>query len=116
MDWDRKMLTKREEMKTYTKYYKVAGITVQVNSNYPISEKTFHPKFKLFETDGLGNDNIILNHHFYLPDNLDSSCSTKTKINNKNQWHIIQTLDSWIYNYTHVLYDYPGQQAIGKLS
>ena len=103
-------------MKTHTKYYKVAGITVQVNSDYPISEKTFHPKFKLFETDGLGNDNIILNHHFYLSDTVDSSCSKKAEIYNKNQWRIFKTRNSWIYKYTPVFAEDPGHPAIGKFN
>lgn len=57
-------------MTLHTKYYKIAGITIQVNSDLPIRENTFHPKFKIFEVDGPGDDSIVINHHFFWDEDL----------------------------------------------
>lgn len=98
-------------MEIHTKYYKVAGITVRINSDFPITDKTFDQKFKLFETMGPGNDNIIINHHFYWPDNLGTIL--KNEIYKKNQWQIFKTKDAWIYKYHPLISGEPEYRAIG---
>jgi len=52
----------------HRRYYKIADITIQVESDLPITDTTFHPKFKLFESGGPGKDTISIRHHFSLPD------------------------------------------------
>jgi len=89
-------------METNIKYYKTAGITIKLISDFPIYEKSFHPKFKLFEVDGPGNDNITIHHHFHLPDLSQYLDSTKKEIYRNEQWKIFQTDNYWIYNYTPV--------------
>lgn len=54
----------------HTRYYQLAGITVQLDSELPIADSTFATKFKLFETDGPGCDIIRLVHRFGLPEKL----------------------------------------------
>jgi hypothetical protein len=44
------------------------SITIQVESDLPITDSTFHPKFKLFEIEGPGEETIYIRHHFSLPD------------------------------------------------
>jgi len=46
------------------RYYEIGGLTVQVESDLPIADDTFHPKFKTFEVDGPGADAIVVRHHF----------------------------------------------------
>jgi len=85
----------------HTKYYKVAGITIQINSDFPITDNTFHPKFKLFETDSPGNDNVVINHHFSIPDKIISYLSSdKSKKLFSNEFlSVYKTKTKWIYKH-----------------
>ena len=67
-------------MRTHTKYFRVADITIELNSDYSISEKTFHSKFKLFESDEPCKENIVINHHFYLPEDIDQLTAKENSI------------------------------------
>ena len=49
------------------RYYGIAGITVQVESDLPYLADTFKPKFEAFAVDGPGEDTVVLHHHFALP-------------------------------------------------
>ncbi|MBU1344822.1 MAG: hypothetical protein KKE44_19230 [Proteobacteria bacterium] len=101
-------------MSVNVKYYAVAGITIQVNSDLPITENTFHPRFKLFEVDGPGVDNVVIHHHFYLPDPLlKNHDSQKNEIYKKDQWQIYKTNDAWIYKFHPVFPDDPDHSAVG---
>jgi hypothetical protein len=51
-------------LETHTKYFKAAGITFQIISEYPIAKNTFHPKFRLFEVGKPGDDKVLIYHHF----------------------------------------------------
>ena len=79
----------------HRRYYKIADITVQVDSDLPITENTFHPKFKHFQTDGPGEDNVSIRHHFELPD-LDGK-SLGEEVYRKAPWAIYKNKNSWIY-------------------
>lgn len=78
----------------YTKYYKVAGITIRFDSELPIGEKTFAPKFKLFEVDGPGSDNVHLIHRFSLPE---TGTSFGRQIYRKSPWVIYRDENRLIY-------------------
>lgn len=55
--------------KRHRRYYSVADITIQIDSDLPITSRTFHPKYKKFETSECeGNELITINHHYYIPD------------------------------------------------
>jgi hypothetical protein len=49
------------------RFYEVGGLTVQVESDLPIVDDTFEPKFAAFEVTGPGSDTIVVRHHFGLP-------------------------------------------------
>ena len=98
-------------MKNNVKYYQVAGITVQVNSDFPISENTFHPKFRLFEVDGPSEDNIIIHHHFHLPVEK-KTFDHSHKVFKDNQWEIFKTENTWIYKYNPI-FENTGFPSIG---
>ena len=55
-------------MQDHVRFYEIAGITVSVQSDLPITNATFHPKFERFRTDGPAADTVIIRHHFGLPD------------------------------------------------
>ena len=90
---DRKFKTDWE--KNHRRYYLCAGITIQVDSDLPITESTFHPKFKLFEVNGPGEDTITIHHHFGLPD-LNGKDLGK-EVYRKPPWAIYKKGDLWIY-------------------
>jgi len=81
--------------KEHRRYYKIADITIQVESDLPIKNDTFHPKFKLFEVNGLADDTISIRHHFSLPD-LDGK-DLGRELYRKPPWAVYKNGGSWIY-------------------
>jgi len=81
--------------KNHRRYYRIADITIQVDSDLPITDKTFHPKFKYFETDDPGKDMITIRHHFSIPD-LEKKDIGK-EVYRKPPWAIYRNGDSWTY-------------------
>ncbi len=81
--------------KDHRRYFKIAGITMQVESDLPFKEDTFHPKFKCFEVDGPGGDTIHLRHHFSLPDLKGKDLGEERY--RQPPWAIYKNNGSWIY-------------------
>lgn len=81
--------------KEHRRYYRIADITIQVESDLPMSDETFHPKFKFFQVNGPGEDNVSIRHHFSLPD-LNGKGLGK-EVYRKPPWAIYKKDDSWIY-------------------
>ena len=81
--------------KNHTRYYKIADITIKVESDLPINNKTFHPKFKGFEMHGPGEDNVIIRHHFSLPDT--DKMDLGREVYHKAPWAIYEKDNAWIY-------------------
>ena len=50
------------------RYYGIGGLTIRLDSDLPMTDKTFHPKFEAFRVEGPGDDAISVRHHFGLPD------------------------------------------------
>jgi hypothetical protein len=77
------------------RYYHIAGITIRMESDLPITDTTFHPKFKHFEVNGPGEDTITIRHHFSLPDlhNWDMG----EEVYRKSPWAIYRNGLSWFY-------------------
>lgn len=86
---------KEDWQKTHRRYYKIADITMQVDSDLLITDNTFHSKFKLFEVNEPGDDTISIRHHFSLPDL--GGKSLGKEVYRKPPWAIYQKGDSWIY-------------------
>lgn len=85
----------RNDKMSYCRYYECGGITIQVESDLPITDSTFHLKFKLFQVEGPGEDTILIRHHFSLP-NLDNKDLGKV-VYRKPPWAIYKKENSWIY-------------------
>jgi radical SAM protein with 4Fe4S-binding SPASM domain len=75
--------------------FRIGGLTVQVAFDLPIRENTFHPKFKLFEVEDPGKDNVSLRHHFSLPD-LDGRDLGEV-VTRCGHWIVSRKGNSWIY-------------------
>ncbi|MFC1718215.1 radical SAM protein, partial [Candidatus Poribacteria bacterium] len=86
---------KADWQKNNRRYYQIAGITIQVDSDLPITDTTFHPKFKIFQVDGPGEDTITIRHHFSSPDFNDQDLGEE--VYRESPWTIYRKGDSWIY-------------------
>lgn len=81
--------------KKHRRYYQIAGISIQVDSDLPITKNTFHEKFKYFEVEKPGNDKISIRHHFALPEL--NSRNLGKEVYRKTPWAIFKKDDSWLY-------------------
>jgi hypothetical protein len=85
----------RNDKMSYCRYYECGGITIQVESDLPITDSTFHPKFKLFEAEKPAEATIYIRHHFSLPDIADWDLGKE--VYRKPPWAIYKKGNSWIY-------------------
>jgi MoaA/NifB/PqqE/SkfB family radical SAM enzyme len=81
--------------KNHRRYFRIADITIQVDSDLAIADTTFQPKFRQFEVDSPGKDTITLRHHFSLSDL--GSKSPGREVYRKPPWAIYKNGNSWIY-------------------
>jgi MoaA/NifB/PqqE/SkfB family radical SAM enzyme len=59
----------KDEWQTrHRRYFRIAGITVRVESDLDFDAIKFKDEFAAFAVDGPGDDNVTLRHHFELPD------------------------------------------------
>jgi radical SAM protein with 4Fe4S-binding SPASM domain len=86
---------KKNWEKSHQRYYGIAGLTLRVDSDLPITEKTFHPKFKIFEVDESGEDMISIHHSFFLPEIKIHKLGKK--IYERPPWAIFRKGKTWIY-------------------
>ena len=86
---------KQEWLSKHRRYYEIAGITLQVDSDIPITDETFDFSLRQFEIPGPGNDTIRIFHHFELP-NLDGRDLGK-EVYKRYPWRIYRKNSSWIY-------------------
>jgi hypothetical protein len=80
----------------YKRYYQLAGITIQVESDLPILDTTFSPAIREFEVQEPGDDVVVLRHHFSSP-NLISNQDSQL-VYNSAPWKVIKQSNSWIYH------------------
>lgn len=86
---------KENWQREHRRYFRIADITIQVESDLPIKEDTFHPKFKHFEVEGPSRDIITIRHRFSLPD-IDGK-NLGVEVYRKPPWVIYKKDTSWIY-------------------
>ncbi len=80
---------------THRRHYRIADITVQIDSDLPIEKGTYKPKFDLFRADGPGPRNIEIHHHFSLPDTEGKDLGRL--IYRHPPWAIYRKDKAWIY-------------------
>jgi len=59
---------KDDWLSNHRRFYKIAGITIRVESDLPIDDNTFNKKFSSFRVDTPDDDTVNITHHFGLPD------------------------------------------------
>ncbi len=85
----------KDWLSSHRRYYDIAGITIQVDCDLPISDSTYQPKFKLFQKQRPGKDIVHLRIHFGIPDMEGKNLGRE--IYRKPPWAIFRRHDSWIY-------------------
>jgi hypothetical protein len=75
--------------------YSIAGITIQIQADLPITKDTFAPGIQLFQVQGVGEDIVSIHHHFSLPDLSDLNLGQE--VYRKPPWAIYRDGDNWIY-------------------
>jgi len=79
----------------HCRYYQTGGITIQVESDLPITDTTFRSKFRLFEVDGPGEDNLVIRHIFRPFDFENEDLGLRVYL--KAPWAIYRRGDEWLY-------------------
>ncbi|MCL4489654.1 MAG: hypothetical protein M1570_16235 [Chloroflexi bacterium] len=77
------------------RYYQIAGITIQVDADLPITDATFDPKFRLFEVAEPGDDVIRVHHHFELSDIKEEDLGKE--VYRRPPWAIYRKDGRWVY-------------------
>ena len=54
-------------LRNHQRYFKIGGLSIQIESQLPITESTFHPAIKSLETGKQPNADIHLKYYFTLP-------------------------------------------------
>jgi MoaA/NifB/PqqE/SkfB family radical SAM enzyme len=86
----------KEEWKlTHVRYYQIAGITVQVAADFPITDDTFAPKFEAFRATGPGEDTISLRLVSGVP--ALSNLRLGQEVYRQPPWAIYRQRDAWVY-------------------
>lgn len=86
---------RQNELPVGRRFYGIAGLTVQVDSDLPITDTTFEPKFATFEVAGPGTDTILVRQHFGLPP-IDEG-ALGSKVYGRVPWVIYSSPDRFTY-------------------
>jgi len=101
---------KEKWLNGHCRYYNIAGLTVQVSSDLPIKDTTFHPKFKPFEVEQPGEDVVKIRHRFAIP-NLNGQ-DLGEEVFRTPPWTIYKKGNAWIYLSSIEEYETPQQVTI----
>jgi len=84
----------RRWKKEHRRYYNIAGVTIEVNSDEPISDSVFEAKFRKFEVNDPGDDMISIHHHFSSPNLMEY---LGRECYNIPPWKIYENNGFWVY-------------------
>jgi len=73
--------------------FKIGGIPLSIDSDLPLKENTFAPKFELFRCDDGRDDGVTIHHHCGLPE----ITNWGRKIYHRAPWIICETPSRYIY-------------------
>jgi radical SAM protein with 4Fe4S-binding SPASM domain len=81
--------------KTHRRHYRIAGLSIAVSSDLPITDSTFQPKFEVFRIHESSAADLSIRHHFSLPE-LDGQ-DLGREVYRHPPWAIYRKGSSWIY-------------------
>jgi len=79
----------------YRRYYGIADLTIQLESDIPIRDKTFDQAVKYFEIAEPGLEMVTISHHFSLPEM--NIADMGQELYRRPPWAIYRKGNSWIY-------------------
>jgi hypothetical protein len=82
-------------MSNNRRYYRIADITIQVDSDLPILDTTFSSAINQFQIDEPGTDIVTIHHHFSLPDL--SEVDLGKEVYHNPPWSIYKQTNKWSY-------------------
>jgi MoaA/NifB/PqqE/SkfB family radical SAM enzyme len=88
--------SREDWLRSHRRRFRIAGLTVDVEADLAIGDDTFGPKFAPFQTAVEGPADIVLRHHFALPDRLDAA-SLGRLVHRQPPWAVYRRGRSWIY-------------------
>src|SRR5512138_2128059 len=77
------------------RYYGIAGITIELHCDFPVTDDTFDSRFQAFRAPGPGKDNVVVTLRPRVPPT-DSSALGR-EVYRHPPWAIYRTPDSWTY-------------------
>jgi len=77
------------------RFFSLAGMTIQVDSDLPFRDDSFENKFNDFYINSVGEDALHISHHYELPD--PSLWAGGHLVYDKSPWMIYHKSSSWIY-------------------
>lgn len=80
---------------SHLRHFRIAGITLRVESDLPITDETFHPKFRPFETGKAGRDIVCVRHCFDPPRSVNTDWGEE--IYRAAPWAIFRHNGTWRY-------------------
>jgi radical SAM protein with 4Fe4S-binding SPASM domain len=82
-------------LKDRRRYYRIGGLTIQLDADLPMTDRTFLPKFEAFRVDGPEGDLISVRHHFGLPETAGRDLGRVVR--SELPWEIRRRGANWIY-------------------
>jgi hypothetical protein len=82
-------------VRTQVRYYQIAGLTVQMAADFPLTDDTFSHKFEPFRADGPGTDTISIRLVPSIPPL--SALRLGEEVYRRAPWAIYRGLRSWVY-------------------
>jgi len=79
----------------HRRYFRIAGITVRVESDLELDKTPFKDELMAFSVEGPGEDNVTLRHHFELPDLKGKDLGRE--LYRKPPWAISRKNGTWFY-------------------
>ncbi len=86
---------KRRQVESHRRYFQLAGMTIQVDADRPITDATFGDRFRKFQVARPGADVVRIRHHFFLP--VLRSEKLGTRIYQSPPWTVYRKGGSFIY-------------------
>lgn len=83
-------------LRGHRRRFRIAGLAVDVEADLPIGEGAFGPRFEPFRAAAVGPADIVIRHHFSLPDRLDAA-SLGREVHRRGPWIVYRKDRSWIY-------------------
>ncbi|MCA1786153.1 MAG: hypothetical protein LC657_09255, partial [Desulfobacteraceae bacterium] len=81
------------------KYYHIAGITIRLHSDFPMGPETFHPKLTAFETQETPEPDVVIHHHFSLPESHTDIFIPENLVHKQFSWEVYRQGTDWYYKF-----------------